>query len=770
MRTVATLLVAALMVAQASAQVQGPAKTNQARRIEEAIAKEADYLLSLQQAGGRFTKEDDGAADPAHRDYGGKDAIAMLGLAYAGRSIRDERITGGYDALLGLKLDATYPVALRVMVITHCLDSLDEARKKRSQYILQQDLTWLAGAQNALGAWGYQFQDGQRSGSWDFCNSATAIRALSEAYAAGIRLKKEPFQKLQAFYLEQQNPDGGWDYGNGQGFAEEPNGSYGTMSAAATAAMLEMRWLFDPSVGCPCSSGKPKRATKAANQAIERGLQWIGENFVAASNPRCRDGNWRRYWLYCVARVGRICGYKYFGTHDWYREGVSSIINRNRDGDHASDMAMSEAAYGIGFLSMCREPLLVSKLKFHGKWNEHPTDMAHLTEYVAGETGQPLRWQVLDLGAKASELHEAPILFVGAEDELRLTADEKGKLRQFTDGGGTVFLEAVCGGQKVAASIERLCREVWPEWKLEMLSKEHDLWRCDLQLVGRLPRVDGMDDGVRISVFYAPRGISCGFMPQMGKKNPLPLQTMRNLRVYATDREPLLPRYEVKVDPFPEKYGKVKISAGSKKTVTLARINYGPQSQSGNNYGPWTKLSADLQKRSGLTVTELGAIQVGQQVPEGVDSLYLTGRADCGLGSGGAKWLKDYLAGGGFLFAEATCGDPAFDESLKALLTGLGLTYKLMDAASPLVTGQLFEAQGYNLSKVSYTQALEAARPGKTDAVLYGLYSGKKLVGLYSPYDILFSQTGYRAFGNLGYAAADARALATNIVLLMSIK
>ena len=194
MRTVATLLVGALMVVQASAQAPRPAKTNQARRIEEAIAKEADYLLSLQQAGGRFTKEDDGAADPVHRDYGGKDAIAMLGLAYAGRSIRDKGITGGFDTLLSLKLDATYPVALRVMVITHYLDSLDEARKNRSQYILEQDLTWLAGAQNALGAWGYRFQDGQGRGSWDFCNSATAIRALGEAYAGGIRLKKEPFQ------------------------------------------------------------------------------------------------------------------------------------------------------------------------------------------------------------------------------------------------------------------------------------------------------------------------------------------------------------------------------------------------------------------------------------------------------------------------------------------------------------------------------------------------------------------------------------------------
>jgi len=659
---------------------------------------------------------------------------------------------------------------LRVMVITHYLDSLDEARKKRSQYILEQDLTWLAGAQNALGAWGYRFQDSRRRGFWDFCNSATAARALGEAYAAGIRLKKEPFQKLQAFYIEQQNTDGGCDYGRGMGFANEPDRSYGTMRAAVTAAVLEMRWLFDPSVGCPCSSGKPKRGARAANLAIERGLRWISENFEAARNPHSRDGNWRRYWLYCVARVGRVSGYKHFGTHDWYREGASSIINRNRDGDHTSDKAMSEAAYGIGFLSMCREPLLVSKLKFPGKWNSHPTDMRHLTEYVAGETGQALRWQVLELGVKDSELQEAPLLFVGVGDDLRLTSDEKGKLRRFTDSGGTIFLEAVCRGRKAAASIERLCREVWPEWKLDVLSREHDLWRCDLELVGRLPRIDGIDDGVRTAVFYAPRGISCGFMPQMAKKNPLPLQTMRNLGLYATDREPLLPRYVVKVDLFPEKYGKRKIKAGSKKAIALARIKHGKTWQAGGNYKPWTILSSDLEKRIGLSVMEAEAVGPGEEVPKGIEFLYLTGRADCDLGKGGAKWLKDYLDGGGFLLAEATCGDPRFDKSLKALLAEAGLTHKLMGAGSPLMTGQLFDATGYDVSNVGYTRSLAVARTGKSDAVIHGIYSGKKLVGLYSPYDILFSQTGCRAFGNLGYAEADARALATNIILLMSIK
>ena len=53
--------------------------------------------------------------------------------------------------------------------------------------------------------------------------------------------------------------------------------------------------------------------------------------------------------------------------------------------------------------------------------------------------------------------------------------------------------------------------------------------------------------------------------------------------------------------------------------------------------------------------------------------------------------------------------------------------------------------------------------PGTPPQVIKG-----QLVGLYSPCDIMFSQTGCKAFGNRGYAPADARALAINIVLLLT--
>ena len=100
-------------------------------------------------------------------------------------------------------------------------------------------------------------------------------------------------------------------------------------------------------------------------------------------------------------------------------------------------------------------------------------------------------------------------------------------------------------------------------------------------------------------------------------------------------------------------------------------------------------------------------------------------------------------------------------------MTAAVLSLKSMTAASPVVLGKFGDAAaGYPVGTVAFTFALREERVGRTHPVLHGIYDGDRLVGIYSPFDILFSQTGCKAFGSRGYAADDARALATNIVLL----
>ena len=187
------------------------------------------------------------------------------------------------------------------------------------------------------------------------------------------------------------------------------------------------------------------------------------------------------------------------------------------------------------------------------------------------------------------------------------------------------------------------------------------------------------------------------------------------------------------------------------------------------NYHPWETLSAATSRLSGLTITEAEPVAPGTAVPAGMTMLYLSGRASCDLDAAGQTWLKNYLAGGGFLFAEAALGDKRFDESLRAMIGTSGLTFKRLDATSPLIGGQLPNgAIGYNVNSVGYTYALRDERMGKPLPELLGIYLGEKMVGVYSPYDIMFRQTGCEAFDCRGYDADDARALAMNVALYVS--
>ena len=85
------------------------------------------------------------------------------------------------------------------------------------------------------------------------------------------------------------------------------------------------------------------------------------------------------------------------------------------------------------------------------------------------------------------------------------------------------------------------------------------------------------------------------------------------------------------------------------------------------------------------------------------------------------------------------------------------------------MTGRMDPAAGYNLTTgVEFRSTLKVQRAGRSYAELIGVYEGGRLVGLYSPFDVLFSLNGYEAYRCRGYRAPDAAAVATNVVLYLS--
>jgi len=768
--------------------------------IQAAIDRGVEWLWTQQRPNGWFS--DKGyfsfQQNPTDRQKceGAHITMAMLGLTFTQVSINDPRMLKSFDAMLKYELSDTYCIAPRMMVISRLLRKLDRERRQRALKVLKADVKWMQEAQNGVGAWGYNYESRLHDTyGWDLSNTQFAVLALSEAEMAGIEIDPKVMLKVQKLYLESQRDDGGWNYGMRPGLQQRNHpdgkeGSYGSMTAAAVATLFITRDFLYRGIGCPCKNQQSGKRPKQLDRAIDRGLDWLGERFDVKRNPLGSPFNYKLYWLYSCERVGLAAGLKYFGTHDWYREGAAEIIGMQRPNGSWSE-TIWDTSYALCFLAKGRAPILFNKLKFKGEWNNHPRDLRNLTRYVGLQKEQLINWQVINTEAPVAEWHDAPILYISAETTPQFTDQELKKLRRFTDTGGTILFEASCGNRVIANWWRNTVKKLWPEWELKRIDRDHPLWTADAQM-RKLPMLYGMSDGMRTFIFFSTRDISCPWNTMAIARNRPLFDLGTNLYIYSTDHRPLRARLATRKPVAGSAYAAARLSAGPKSELAIARVSHGGDWYVGRHYRCTALLAAALGGggRSGAadeleaTVTQPGAgdraaigslkvkvvdpVEAGKLTADTVQVAYLVGRQGVTLAAPQIEEVKAYLVGGGFLLAEAVMGDKRFDAAFRQLAPKLGLQIKWLDTDSPLVTGQMDGATGYRLEKMKYRHALKAERIGKLQPLLAGLYLSDRLVGVYSPFDLLYSHAGYDAWMCRGYAAEDAQAILTNILLLAS--
>ncbi len=752
----------------------------------------------------------------------GTTSLCALALLTAGLDESDATVSKALAFLADvttLEQNQTYPIALQTMVFCQA-----NPEKYRSQ--IESNVAWLVERQMKTsneysGGWAY-VGDHQESERSDNSNSQFALLALYEAELVGIEIDERVWKSAEDYWLRMQNEDGSWGYRasslNPEGFVS----GYGTgsMTCAGIAALAicsgvreAARAKLEGDGAICCQEVEDEIAVR-----ISRGLVWLGKHFSVQTNPGRAAGSdsYFYYYLYGLERVGRLTANRFIGRSDWYREGAESLLRRkaalsnfwNAQKDFANNNCVS-TSFALLFLSKGRWPILASKLKYGegNEWNEHPSDLAHLTERVEQAWGQKLVWQTVDAKkATVDDLLQSPILVIsGVRDPAPREPQERKRLvetlREYLEQGGFVFAEAIDGDISFEKGFRALMTEVLEQGDdaFQLLEPDHPIWSAEKLVPAEFIRpVYGVDFGCRTSVAlvpaYRPKRGPNGEAPSIASDRPSlsclweaaskrPREedlgappTARllaeqdaafalgvNICSYATNR-----KMKFKDEIAPDAASELEKGKDRPGNLFVALLDCGAGSSCAPRAIP--NLMKSLRERLGAPA-QLYAPRVTARTDELYDYpiIFMHGRNAFSFSEDERERLRLYFARGGFLFVNAVCASEQFTRAFETEAQALFPDEALVDVPTddPIYSGKYggfkIENLQYNRSRVVNGRRASSetvAEPPK----LRGIQREGRWIVLFSPEDVSCALEDAAAVNCRGLTPRSAFYLATNII------
>ena len=547
----------------------GGAQTDvDAEQVRQAIEKGVEYLERHEDL------DKDFGHWPDYRDYiGSTTCLCTMALLYAGVPASEPHVQKAVNYLRTLRLDKTYTVSLQTMVF--CL-----AEPKRDLLLIQRNAKWLeetqlrdAGSPHR-GGWAYPGM-----GNGDNSNSQFALLALYEAERAGVPVQNETWRLALNYWKSAQNPDGSFGYYNLAGKVESPGS--GSMTCAGIASLVIASGRI--SAGDAQADGDQIHCCGSQQgddsaERVERALQWLGrpDVFTVQQNPHGQQSLWHLYFLYGVARIGRLTARRFIGAHDWYREGAALAGQprrattwrrlagaRQRRRSRARSKYRDQFCFAVPHQRAAADPNVEVQHGPADDWNRHRSDVANLTSYVESrwtkEFPLGLSWQVVDLSkATVDDLQQSPVLFMNGSQVPDIDDHQGQVLRDYIDRGGFLFAEACCAdAEGFDHGFRALVKRIFPpEYQLKVLPPDHPIWHAEEIVPADQQRtLLGIDYGCRTSVVYCPPpkqgdppgGLSClwelssgreqRFRPAVAAQVAAANSIGINVLAYATNRE-----------------------------------------------------------------------------------------------------------------------------------------------------------------------------------------------------------------------------------------
>lgn len=703
-------------------------------QIGNAIRRGADSLLARFGSTTRLLPE---ARDPD--GYGkGMDILCVYALMQCGQAIDDPRLNiheptmkGLIDAMKSLPLGnyhfETYSRGLRATALA--LYNRSEDRE-----VLHQDAAALVRGTHG-GGYSYDLPRSGNprldSGGWDNSNSQYGLLGVWSAAEVAFEVPQWYWQSVQHHWEITQHPNGQWGYFGGR-----------TLTHSMTCAGLASLFVTHDYLDLPLYGTNVGR--DPFTPALWRGLKWLEES------DNCVDLNRGGYDLYGLERVAFASGFKYFGSHDWYRElAQQAIKEQESDGTWGSEI---ETAYHLLFLARGRHPILMNKLRFDGYWANRPRDVANLAHFASHQLERPLNWQVVPLKNDWTDWVDSPILYLASHRPPRLSEEDIHKIRTFVENGGLLFTQADGDAPDFNRFAAELAHRLFRDYELQDLPPGHPLCSAMYKIQPPAGSLKIVSNGSRILMLHSTVDLSKYWQMRDDKNRAYAFEYGTNLFVYAAGRRDLRNRLVSTYIP--------PVHTPPTQTFRVARLKYN------GNWDPepaaWTRFARwfQLQTSYGL---DLRDVPTRDLRIESAPIAVLTGTARYDLTGTEVAAIKQYVESGGVLLIDACGGTGAFDKAVQSDLFKAfpGAAWRAVGSTHPLLS-----ASGDGMEDLSHPRLRQFAVDALgTHAVFPRALSAGRGHVILCALDLTTGLLATNTWGILGYEPDYAQSLTKNLIL-----
>jgi len=410
--------------------------------------------------------------------------------------------------------------------------------------------------------------------------------------------------------------------------------------------------------------------------------------------------------------------------------------------------------------------------KHYGDWNNDPNDIPRLLKNASRELQAKYRVENIDLGFFSYDPAELPILYAAGLKPFTLTDGQRDQLRRYLLAGGMLFGVAHHGSKTFSSSFRKEMALLFPDRPFRLLPPDHPIYRAHrpLKTVSyspgtrdrpeRGPYIEGLYIGCRVAAVLSPYDLCCAWdSDHLPNKYP---------GVHGSDAFTIgynVISYALAYHRLGQFYGRSGLVELSDQKADRGDFVFAQVHHRGH-YDPHPTAFANLLSVI-MKETSVGArfqrrtIALSDPELRQYPFVYLTGHGELRLSGEEVSGLRAFLQRGGFLLADACCGDLAFDVSFRRELARILPETRLQELPPDHPVFSSF----YRIKDVKYTTAVRANFPSLNGPFLEGVEIGGALRVAYSRFDIGNGWEGEEHPFALGLLPDSARRLGVNIII-----